>query len=244
MQPEAYLDMAAVEARHRWFLGRRRVLGSIIRALNLPPNAQILELGSGTGGNFPLLAQFGHVTAVEMNDTAREISEARAGDTQIHPGMLPHDLPFNTHKFDLICLFDVLEHVEQDAAALFVLRGLLAPGGIALITVPAHPSLFGPHDIALHHHRRYAKPEFAAKLRTAGLRIQKLTYFNVALAPLAFALRWLDQLRGAQQASGTAIPPRPLNALFAALFGAESHILPRANLPFGLSLLAVVSAAD
>ncbi len=244
MQPEAYLDMAAVEARHWWFAGRRRILSAVIRGLKLPANAQILELGSGTGGNFPLLESFGRVTAVEMNVTAREISEARGGATQVHPGMLPHDLPFDQHRFDLICLFDVLEHVQEDAAALRVLCGLLAPGGRALITVPAHPSLFGPHDIALHHHRRYARAELAAKLRHAGLTIQKLSYMNMALAPLAFALRWLDRFRGVSQASGTSIPPGPLNAIFTQLFGAEAWLLPRADLPFGLSLLAVVSAVD
>jgi SAM-dependent methyltransferase len=244
MQPEAYLDMAAVEARHWWFAGRRRILGATIRNLKLPANAQILELGSGTGGNFALLAQFGHVTAVEMNDTAREISQARGGETQVHAGMLPHGLPFTTQKFDLICLFDVLEHVEEDEATLQTIRGLLAPGGRALITVPAHPALFGPHDLALHHKRRYAAAELQAKLHLAGLTINKFSYINMALAPLAFALRWLDRFRGASQPSGTSIPPGPLNALFTQLFGAEAHLLPRINLPFGLSLLAVVSAAD
>jgi SAM-dependent methyltransferase len=244
MEPEAYLDMAAVEARHWWFTGRRRILGALIRGLRLPANARILELGSGTGGNFALLAQFGGVTAVEMNETAREISKTRGGEATVHHGMLPDNLPFAGHKFDLVCLFDVLEHVEEDEAALRAIRGLLAPGGRALITVPAHPFLFGPHDIALHHKRRYSRAQFQARLRAAGLRIEKLSFINMALAPLAFALRALDRLRAAPQASGTNIPPAPVNALFTWLFGAEAHLLPRMNLPFGLSLLAVVSAAD
>ena len=244
MEPEAYLDMAAVEARHWWFAGRRRILGAVIGSLRLPANARILELGSGTGGNFALLAQFGSVTAVEMNETAREISMARGGGAAVHHGMLPDNLPFDGHEFDLVCLFDVLEHVEQDEAALREIRALLAPGGRALITVPAHPSLFGPHDAALHHKRRYSRAQFQARLRAAGLRVQKLSYMNMALAPLAFAMRWLERLRGATQASGTSIPPGPLNALFTQIFGAEALVLPRANLPFGLSLLAVVSAAD
>ncbi|NNM56346.1 bifunctional 2-polyprenyl-6-hydroxyphenol methylase/3-demethylubiquinol 3-O-methyltransferase UbiG [Acidocella sp.] len=244
MEAEAYLDMAAVEARHWWFAGRRRILGALIGSLKLPANARILELGSGTGGNFALLAQFGSVTAVEMNETAREISKTRGGEAAVHHGMLPEDLPLEGHEFDLVCLFDVLEHVEADEAALRAIRGLLAPGGRALITVPAHPSLFGPHDIALHHIRRYTRAQFAARLRAAGLRVQKLSFMNMALAPLAFAARWLDRLRGTRQASGTSIPPGPVNALFTGLFGAEAHLLPRINLPFGLSLVAVVSATD
>ncbi len=244
MEPEAYLDMAAVEARHWWFAGRRRVLAAAIRGMRLPANARILELGSGTGGNFAFLSGFGGVSAVEMNETAREISQARGQGAAVHHGMLPDNLPFEGHVFDLVCLFDVLEHIEEDDATLRTIRGLLAPGGRALITVPAHPSLFGPHDIALHHKRRYTRAQLAAKLRAAGLRVQKLSFMNMALAPCAFALRWLDRLRGARQASGTSIPPAPVNTLFTWMFSAEAWVLPYADLPFGLSLLAVVSAAD
>jgi SAM-dependent methyltransferase len=242
METEEYTAMAAVEARHWWFTGRRRVLAALIKSLNLRPGAEILELGSGTGGNFALLSGFGRLTAVEMNETARTIAAAQPGGTGILAGALPYDLPLGTNKYDLICLFDVLEHIEEDEPTLSVIRGLLAPGGAAIITVPAHPSLFGPHDVSLHHKRRYTRTELEAKLHRARLSIAKLTYMNAALAPLAFALRWLDKTLGRTQATGRNIPSRPVNALFTALFGAEAYILPHANLPFGLSLAAIVRA--
>jgi SAM-dependent methyltransferase len=243
MEHEAYLDMAAVEARHWWFRGRRRILEATIRRLKLAPGARILELGSGTGGNLLMLSQFGGVTAVEMNEAAREISRRHGSNADIQAGYLPDDLPLADQKFDLICMFDVLEHVEEDAATLAVVRKHLAPGGAAVITVPAYQALFGPHDVALHHKRRYERAEFAEKLRQAGLRVEKLSFVNTALAPPAFLLRWLDRKLNRTQPSGSKIPPRLLNEAFAFTFGAEAYVLPWINLPFGLSLLAVVRAA-
>jgi SAM-dependent methyltransferase len=243
MEPDAYLNMAAVEARHWWFRGRRAVLAATIRRLNLRPGAKILELGSGSGGNFAMLSAFGDVTAVEMNAAARALARAKHGGADIRAGHLPDGLGL-TARYDLVGLFDVLEHIDDDAATLVTLRRLLAPGGRAVITVPAYADLFGPHDVALHHKRRYEKAELQAKLRQAGLRVQKLTFINTALLPVAMAVRAADRWLRRSRASGTAVPPAPLNALFARLFAAEAHLLPHMDLPWGLSLLAVVTAAE
>jgi SAM-dependent methyltransferase len=193
MEHEAYLTMASVESRHWWFRGRRRVLAATIRRLGLKPGAKILELGSGTGGNLALLSAFGQVTAVEMNETARSISAGQAGNAEILAGFLPDSLPLGEQKFDLVCLFDVLEHVEEDAATLEVVRRYLAPGGVAVLTVPAYRALFGPHDVALHHKRRYERAELEAKLLAAGLAPMRISFINMGLAPLAFALRWMER---------------------------------------------------
>jgi SAM-dependent methyltransferase len=244
MEHEAYLDMAEVEARHWWFRGRRRILAVTIERLKLKPGVRILELGSGTGGNLSLLARFGQVTAVEMNETAREISKTRAGDVDIRAGALPCELPLGGQKYDLICLFDVLEHVEEDEATLEVVRRHLAPGGRAVITVPAYQTLFGPHDVALHHKRRYGRAVLAGKLRQAGFVVEKLSFMNMVLLPGAFLVRWLDKVLHRKTARGTKIPVWPLNEVLSGIFGAEAFWLARGRLPFGLSLLAVVRAAD
>jgi SAM-dependent methyltransferase len=243
MELDAYLDMAKVEARHWWFRGRRAVLAATIRRLKLRPRAKILELGSGTGGNLAMLSVFGDVTAVEMHEAARALAKAKLGGADIRAGHLPDGLDL-MERYDLIGLFDVLEHVDDDAAALVALRRHLAPGGRAVITVPAYAALFGPHDVALHHRRRYEKSELRAKLRQAGLRVQKLTFINMALLPVAMAVRVAERWLRRPRAIGTALPPAPLNALLAGLFAAEAHLLRYMNLPCGLSLLAVVTAAE
>jgi SAM-dependent methyltransferase len=244
MEHEAYLEMAAVEDRHWWFRGRRAILQAVISHLDLPVQARILELGSGTGGNFLMLQHFGTVTAVELDETARQLSSFKTtAVTDIRAGSLPADLPLDGQKFDLICLFDVLEHVEDDAATLAVIHDCLAPGGSAVITVPAFAKLYGPHDVALHHKRRYGRAELAAKCRGVGLEVTKLTYTNMALFPLALLSRLADRLLRRRQSSGNRLPPSFLNEIFAAIFAAEHHVLNRINLPIGLSLLAVLRAA-
>ncbi len=245
MEAEAYADMAASEARHWWFRGRRRVLESVIGRLGLPARARILELGSGTGGNFEMLARYGAVTAVEMNAAARDISLRKTALVRdVRAGFLPDNLPLGTEMFDLVCLFDVLEHVEEDEATLRAVRRHLAPGGTAVITVPAFRWLWGPHDTALHHKRRYERAELRAKILAAGFAIEKLSYANMFLFPAALAARVADKALRRPQSSGDALPPAALNEMFAGIFGFESHLLGWTNLPVGLSLLAVIRADE
>ena len=244
METDAYHDMSAVEAVHWWFVGRRRVLAAVLARLGLPPDAAILELGSGTGGNFALLRRFGRVTAVEMNATARALAATRGGEVTQYAGMLPDDLRLGDQRFDVVGLFDVLEHVSDDAGTLKRVRALLKPGGVALITVPAYRALFGPHDVFLHHQRRYEAAELRAKLTQAGLRVERLSFINAALLPVAWVLRGLDKALGRKQAIGVGLPSPLVNALLGWVFGAEAALVPYVSLPFGLSLLAVVRAQD
>ncbi len=243
MEPEAYTEMAAVEQTHWWFVGRRRLLSAVIATLNLPAAARILEIGAGTGGNIAALQAFGALTAIELNADARGIATARTG-FPISPGALPGALGLDGQTFDLICLFDVLEHVEPDIESLMALRGHLAPGGRLILTVPAYRILFGPHDKALHHVRRYEHGELAGKLRDAGYVTDYLTFFNMLLLPLAIASRLADMMARRETPLGKLTPPSLLNNLLGAIFGSEAALLKRRyRLPCGLSLLAVARAA-
>ena len=71
--------------------------------------------------------------------------------------------------YDLIAVLDVVEHIEDDVAALSAMADCLAPGGKILITVPAHPWMWSAHDTVNHHHRRYSKRALDAAIRRAGL---------------------------------------------------------------------------
>jgi SAM-dependent methyltransferase len=241
MEAEAYLDMAASETQHWWFRGRRQVLDAVLSRLALPVPARILELGSGTGGNFEMLARYGSVTAVEMNEAARTISLRKtAAVRDVRPGSLPNDLALNGETFDLVCAFDVLEHVEEDEATLRTILACLVPGGAAVLTVPAFRWLWGPHDTQLHHKRRYAKAELRQKILAAGLRVERLTYSNMFLFPAAVLARASDKILRRTHSSGDGLLPAPLNETFAAIFGFERHLLGVMDFPIGLSLLAVV----
>jgi SAM-dependent methyltransferase len=238
MELDAYRNMAATEDKHWWFCGRRAIAEAVIRGLDLPQGAKILEIGAGTGGNIAMLEQFGKVCAVEMSDLARQIAREKTGRDFL-PGHLPDNIPVAPASFDLICLFDVLEHVAEDEASLEAIRHMLKPGGRVVLTVPAHQWLWSTHDVGLHHMRRYSRSLLRGRIEKAGFAIDRLSYTNAALFPVAALARLMDRVRKPARPAGHATPPKPINAAMKAVFSAEGHIVPNAALPFGVSLLAV-----
>lgn len=238
MDRACYDRMAEIDQDHWWFTARRQIIASLIDRFR--PKAgplRILEVGCGTGSNIALLQRYGAVDAIEPDDDARALSERRSG-LKIMGGYLPHGVPLDDGAYDLIVLFDVLEHIPEDVPALASLRAKLAPGGRLLLTVPAMPWLWSAHDVAHHHQRRYTRASLEAVFRQTGFRVRHLSYFNSILFPLIVAARAAGKLLG-RDGGDDAMPPKPVNAILAALFGSERHIVSRLSLPFGVSIAAV-----
>lgn len=242
MDAAAYRSLEALQDRHWWFLGRRKVITQLIRRfVSLPRSPHILEAGCGYGGNLAMLRQFGNVDAFEFDDGARQYASSLA-DRPVAYGHLPDNPGFTDSRFDLVAMLDVLEHIEDDVGALRALQMRLAEGGAILLTVPAFPWLWSQHDEIHHHKRRYTKASLTAALRMAGLEPWKIGYFNTLLFPLAIVQRIaLGLLCG--RGGIDDIPQKTLNALFGKVFGFESHLVGRGVLPFGLSLFAVARPA-
>ena len=191
-----------------------------------------------------MLSEFGAVSALEMDSVARDIAAKKTDNRfDIRAGRCPNEIPFAGQRFDLICMFDVLEHIDEDTATLTAARALLAKDGVMLITVPAYPWLWSAHDEFLHHKRRYSATALREKAIAAGLRPLKLSYFNTVLFPLAATLRLKDRWQRRTSSSGNAVPPAAINGILRWLFAAERFLLGRFDLPFGVSLLCVLGAA-
>jgi SAM-dependent methyltransferase len=129
MDEAIYHRMRDVEEHHWWFTGRRRILRHVLGTLQLPATPRILDAGCGTGGNLPMLSEFGEVIGIERDPGARAMASAR-GPWRIESANLPSEVPEFSRKFDMIALLDVLEHLDDDAATLRALGGLLAPSGV------------------------------------------------------------------------------------------------------------------
>ncbi|MEO6216041.1 MAG: class I SAM-dependent methyltransferase [Sphingomonas sp.] len=237
-----YDRMAAHDSTHWWYRARRDILADYLaREGNLPANARILEIGCGTGHNLPMLAAFGSVEAIEIDPAAREIASARLG-SPVGAAPLPELSGVERDAYDLIAVLDVVEHIEDDVAALKAMATCLKPGGKILITVPAHQWMWSAHDVVNHHHRRYSKKTLLAAIRAAGLKPAKLGYFNSLLFPLAAAARIGGRLTGRDD-SDDSPPPKIVNALFEAIFRLERHLVGRVPLSPGLSIITLVSPA-
>lgn len=241
MEQAEYERMAELERDHWWFAARRRIVDALLRRARLPDRAAILEVGCGSGGNLELLARHGEVHAIEMEATARERAAARGIARAVDHARLPDITPFPGQRFDVIVMLDVLEHIEQDVAALERLRASLAPGGRFVITVPAFPWLWSAHDEALHHQRRYTRRTLQAALVAAGLRASYLSHFNVALFPVVAAVRLAGRCLGRAGSSDLSMPARPINAALREVFAAERCWIGRLRSPFGVSLAAIAA---
>lgn len=238
MNLEAYQQTCQLEKNHWWFVARRKILKSLIQKIQPSQKFDILEIGAGTGGNLEMLMQFGNVSAVEPNQFAQsKIKERFANKVTLFDGELPAKLTFDHQKFDLICLFDVLEHIEDDRSSVAALHNILNPGGKIIITLPAFQSLWSPHDEAHHHFRRYNTSTFKEIIKESGLKITRISYFNFLLFPLAIVARLFKK---GNLPTNQDFKPSPINALLTLIFSSERLLLSKMNLPFGLSLFCIL----
>ena len=241
MERVVYQQMAELDERHWWYRARRRIIADLIRREVRPgPNARILELGCGTGHNLAMLAGFGHVDGLELDDEAREMSAKRLG-REIMSSPLPELKGVADRHYDLVGAFDVIEHIDDDRAALASIATKLKPGGKFVMTVPAHQWMWTAHDVVNHHKRRYSKRSLRRLIEGSPLKLDRMGYFNSLLFPLAIAERASSKLRGKDSAD-VKLPPAPLNTLLEKVFEAERYAVGRFPLPPGLSLFAVASA--
>jgi SAM-dependent methyltransferase len=147
---------------------------------------------------------------------------------------------FPVENFELITALDVIEHIDDDVTVVRQMGDRLSPRGAIIITVPAHPWLWSSHDEINHHVRRYTRQTLRQAIEAAGLRVEYLSYFNTLLFPLALVQRAFARLTGRRLDDGLTVPAAWLNGTLRWIFALERHAVGRVELPFGLSLLAVV----
>lgn len=155
------------------------------------------------------------------------LGKAQAKGMGAVPGRA-EELPFPDGSFDAVCLFDVLEHLEDDRAALAEVRRVLKPGGLLFISVPLHPGLWSAHDVACGHFRRYRPDDLETLAVSCGFGIVEKRHFVSLSLPLAWVARKLGY-------SGTGGLPSLLDRIVEAMLLLDYQF----RLPFGLSILAI-----
>ncbi|MCD6452482.1 MAG: class I SAM-dependent methyltransferase [Acidobacteria bacterium] len=228
------------EESYFWYRARLDILLSLSeRFLKKDTPLIILNVGGGTGATSKGFSRFGEVITLDIAHEALLLSRKRGLSKLIQgDGAL---LPFPSGSFDLVLLLDVIEHLDDDLAALTETKRVLKDEGIALITVPAYRFLWGKMDDIGGHRRRYIKRKLEKRLEATGLTPLKLSYFNTLLFPLALIDRISEGLRKKGEEEESFLPELPpfLNKVFYHIFSFERHLLPHLNLPFGLSILAL-----
>ena len=263
MNPEEYGRMHTLETNYWWFVGRRAIVKSLLcEALSTRPKSKqslrLLDIGCGTGANLPTVAEVvlsdpsipgGHVAALDYSPLALEFARQHLGDLPVT--LLRGDatkIPFASNSFDVVTMFDVLEHVEDDAAAVREIFRVLKPGGAFVLSVPAYQKLWSAHDEALHHFRRYEYSGLQAVLKTGGFQVWRLSFAMSLMPPVAWFWRRFilpfqpTRPRDATRHSEGAVLPEvspAINAVLVKYLKCEGQLISRRPLKFGTSLVAI-----
>ena len=243
MDRDYELQTHRAEDRHWWYRGRRTVIDRVLCGVDLPARARILDAGCGSGRNMLELRHHGDVTGVELSSTSAALARERDAGEVITGSVL--EMPFADDGFDLAVSLDVIEHLDDDLAALQELRRVVVPGGALLVTVPAYKWLWSGHDELNHHRRRYTRRSLKRVAEAAGWRQVRATYFNSLLLPVAILLRVLDRFnrKATESSLDLWVPPAPFNWLLERPLSIEAAVIARGgSIPAGLSLLAVFRA--
>ena len=237
MEEALYDELHRHSENHWWFRGRRRIVFSLLDRFHGARGGRVLDLGCGVGNHLNLLSRYGEVWGADNSAKALDYCRLRF-QGRLDEVELPDRVPYSDETFDLVVMFDVFEHIQDDAAAARCVTRLLKPGGTLALTVPALPRLWSQHDVEHHHFRRYVRPKLRSLLREAGLEIVKLSYMNTLLLPVMAAARMFlrpETSSAKDLEPGTRWPARILEFIFAS----ERHLLKFVSLPIGGSLVAV-----
>ncbi|MEP7264844.1 MAG: class I SAM-dependent methyltransferase, partial [Bacteroidota bacterium] len=158
MDKAYYLEYFHLERDHWWFRARSNMLQIMITSLQLRQPVSILNVGAATGASSDMLGKFGSVVSLEYDKDCCAFVKDKLGIDFINASIT--ELPFSDEAFDVVCAFDVIEHVADDVMAVKELMRVCKREGYILTTVPAYRFLWSHHDVVNQHMRRYTKKEF------------------------------------------------------------------------------------
>lgn len=244
MQEELYDELRRIEDVHWWLTTRRSILLQFLTKIfrTFLSSPLVLDCGSATG----TLAKHLHSKArlVGLDCSVKGVESS--GDLKVGAFVQAKAeyLPFLPHTFDVVCAFDLLEHLDDDGEALRMMRQVLKPDGYLLVSVPAYRFLWGKLDDAAHHKRRYTRRDLRNKLTASRFVLEKATYFNSLLFPLVLFVRLCERatsrLRRRDAHSDFELaPPGFINNLLGKVFRLELPYLRHFNFPFGGSILCI-----
>lgn len=238
MQTDEYRKLFEHEDRYWWFVGRRKLALALLKKY-LPTGRpeRLLDLGCGTGAALAEMDQLGPSVGLDFSELALEYSAER-GLKDLVAANGEH-LPFADNSFKGMIALDIFEHIPDHEQAYREAFRVLAPGGVLVLSVPAYRWLWGPHDVALMHFRRYRKSEVRTCLQEAGFRVEKLSYSIFFLFPVVVLVRLLDKFKRGEARVHLPEIPKSLNQLLVKLQNVETTWICRSHFPWGSSVVAV-----
>ena len=237
-----------LETTHWWFLIRQKIITQVLKKY-IPKqrdSLKILNVGAASGASSQCLSSLGKVISVENDPVFLDFLLSEKIPV-INASIIA--LPFDDDSFDLVCAFDVIEHVSVDTKAMAELIRICKPGGKICITVPACQSLWSAHDEVNNHFRRYSKSELISLIDQDKNKLLYSTYFNTILFPVIFIVRKMEKLfrkKDNKEKSDFDYykTNRWLSDGLKKIFGLEVFLLRFIKFPFGVSLLTLIEKGN
>ena len=249
-------ELLKAEENHFWFKYWNNVIGSnVFELLVNCKNSRFLELGCGNGNVIrEIEKRLPEATIVgsELHEEGLLNARGRVACELVQADI--YSLP-NWAKFDLIGLFDVLEHLPDDVKALKEIRKALKPGGKLILTVPASMKLWSYVDEVAGHFKKYSCDTLEEALLKSGFKIVKNEPFMMPLFPAMWLSRKFTQLKkklglnGQKEDRALAndqlkISPF-MNFIMGTILGIEGKLINMGvRMPFGTSILAIAENPD
>jgi SAM-dependent methyltransferase len=236
MNREYVQQYAALERKHWWFVVRQKVILQFLKKYINDQPISVLNIGAAAGASSQWLSSLGNVVSVETEPLfIQHLNVINSSVT---------DMPFADNSFDLVCAFDVIEHVDDDVVAMKEMERVCKAGGMICVTVPALKMLWSDHDIANEHFRRYTKKSLSSLGKIfSGLKKEEIQYFNSLLFLPILAARKISNSfsknKSRLQSDFTRYKtPGLFNKLLQIIFSLELPLLRSIHFPVGVSLIA------
>ena len=196
---------------------------------------RILDLGCGPGNTLHRLMPWGDVFGADFSLDALAFARTK-GIRRVFSGD-SMAVPLASASIDCVVALDMLEHVEDDRAALDEIRRILRPNGAFLLAVPAFMALWRHHDEMYGHFRRYTRAELQRRVRDAGLVIDDTSFFKCAFFVPLWLMARAERLRVLPRRDNFFSLPAWLNRWLEREIVWEHESGLARRLPFGVSLL-------
>lgn len=248
MDKKYYEEYYHLERNHWFFTARLNILEAQIQKHVSgigTGKLKILNIGVATGATSEMLEKYGEVTSLEYDQDCCALLLEKTNIKPINASIL--ELPFGENAYDLVCCFDVIEHVDDHQTAVNEMTRVCKQNGHIFISVPAFMFLWSHHDDVNHHFRRYTRSELLGLFKSLPLKVVFKSYFNFFLFfPIALFRLTFSKLQNKSKGEGTGSDfevmgkSKTINSLFYTIFNAENPLLKAGfSLPVGVSLMAL-----